>query len=1105
MNIFLLIKGNMNAVQANDRPVSGLLQSDHSSNRVNLSDVLSRRLFANAIYHCKSGDKVLHNSNSIGEIIRDLGKKLRRSTTADEIIIHFRAQDSIINHHRHTNFDKRKFIALLKYFLAERLVKTGFIVTKFLELSKVAVDGENRPYLDEEVREVVINDGLENIRSDIRYRRHCVAILSSKYPQTIIRKFDYSPTFVYERSLPPLDKPNAVRDSSHLFGKLTPIERLYLVIRFTFTFNSSWDIKFELRYAVTDGSSDLCIQTVNSILNIDIPSMIDQNEVLKVVDHLRAACPSQYRLYGIYTGLSTTVFRNLERILIAAIKTGSPQKEIQFTHSLKLGTAWSILKPFYKEFSEVECKRVDEQYLKGELTFARILSIVRNGSMGMLEEIYLNLDTNPFYMTHKLDGQRALVFVILSPMGELFKLTFMDANSVSIKSGQWTLSRADSTKLRKVLPSDTGLKVKGKRKPRGIVSIYDTERIDDAYYVFDLLVMANVNYLPRSHGEAWTAATSKFSRTLFEVIKGLGIKVDYNHPTELTKKNATTALMAMFDEAYNGLPCDGAILTAIGTTYYVPREVWSKLARIRFKPAQFTTFDMLLKRVDPKVLSVYNLYPPTDRAVYIGYVTVTKTLMASIPRPEVKSSIWYNMHFPKLSRSSNLLSRLPCPFVTAILPTSHIVVAKKGDKIDYDDYIVECVFDRRENCMIPKKIREDKTAEYKSDKKTFGNSYLTAFDILPSSLDPITPEKIKALPISTGAYFKSSQNKLRPYYESFLQACSMGKAIIYGSYFRPVMSESRTNHRRAHSSYNLMPNTIIELGCGRGSDLPNAYCAGARSIYAIDPDVAALLSYENRARSLWYYYSRDTQPTNNRRLKGYPDPIIYPTSTYKIPRNPNLILRTIIGKVSDSSDDHAKLIRALQSDYRYPSKGVSVISMQFMVHYVLRSIEALNNLVTFCSKSLKQGGVIGISYYDGIEIERLLTADVPDGPWEKINNGKIELTFSDGDKLGERKYYIEKRWHGNREIGKEIGVFLPTISPEVRPEFLVNHVLLARAFASKGYEILYDGKMFELPNYRKEIGALKKLSPTMNLRDAYTTEDYAYLPLIRVLIAKKTK
>lgn len=1052
-------------------------------------------MFPSPTYHSEGRPIEIEQIDTPKEI-RRLEKHFKHDARAGkELAVLFRSSVHPLNRPSSSNFEKDRFLMLLDYFLEHRVIKTDVKSSFSIETS--ASESSSLGPLPREVvmskKVRLIGGGGESASSSSAPLEEIEGSIYSVAPEGVIEAskslgkvqsfYEYIPTIAY-----------TVRQEEDEFEGERPSSST--VFAASFPYNDCWTVNAEARLEVSSRSVKDFFSGVVGALKPFEEAKVGETSLkpARLREIFGGFKASQYRLKLVYAAddkSGPVLFERMEDALSPILHSGRKRetKERTFKRGYNMAVVWSYYKPFLMAAAPAFGAKLEKEYTMNILYIARFFSPIRTGSKAALVRAYRDAGEVTHIATPKIDGTRTWLYAVLSAGTEGDSLRLTQAGGSLSEEKVWPVDAATSKKWRKIL---------GASPTETLVSIYDTEESGGTHYVFDIIASGSKNCLLAPLSERWKEIRSTFSAALLTFLGSKGVKVRESWPVTITQANFKEEVIKMFEPTAHGLPCDGIIFSNAAAPYYPFGRAQLGGINVRFKPGENNTFDFLLKKVERETLVPYGIDPPKKGVVYLAYVGAVRSIISGIPRQEIRSKLWLSRDFPNYIRPSDPKVDMPVLFMTCILPTSHVVI---GEDASYDDTIAECYYDTKSGFMRVHRRRDDKTTEYKSGAAHYGNKYEKAYELLPAVLDPITRDTVLHIEKETPDYYDVGLNLSRTYYKYFTGGCSVGKAILYGKYFKASLSAGTSGGSGAFGqSFQVNPGVIVELSAGRGSDLPRALLAGATQIFAVDPDITALVTLEAKARKAWLLYS--PAASNVRKKIGYEDPIVHQPGSFPAAFN----LRCTIGGFSSGTSAHKKILEDLYA-VKFPSTGAPVLSNQFAVHYILDSQEGANNYKWFVDRVLRTGGVLGVTYYDGDAIAALFDREHPPTPWKKAGGSSVELLFTDSDRSGKRKYYIEKRWakeasSPSSSFGRKIGILLPTISPNVLEEPLVSRKALEELFYMD-YDILYSGRMIDMEEFRREMEA--NYGTKGKLQDALSGEDYAYLSLVNVFVASKKK
>jgi len=1036
--------------------------------------ILVGGLFDKANYYDGSHSTAFTPDRALS-LIKGLGSAL---PPGSDLSVRWRSSDALLD--ASPNFEGSSFLAMFDYYAAAAVSS----VTVSLSVEREIVEPRSR---------YVRSSGIDLSSGEVVGTEESIvlvtprAIVEGSSIGQIIRRFEYVPSIVC----------NDVVDVESRTGGM-----LYLCLHFEFPFSDYWAASSGMYFAIPDTSKKAMDETIKSMIAlVSMPTgSIAKETIRPMMQKLTERGVDRYVFDMHYKGRPEQFYTHLEEVLLVTLRGGKRKKakEKNFFQINHVAFAWDILRPYIEEVDRTMAAKLQDSYIQGELVLGYIFLQMRTLSNVSLAEIYTSLDTRPYTYQPKIDGEQSKLFITIEEEGPEAKtrLTFFEA--LALGNTMQTMSLDMETIL--------FLRENGMPTSKKLTFVIDAEAINDEFYAFRSLVIANENYLAKSEEESWRALSSPMMTALFKILYGYGIIIHVNFPTLLTKANFSDVLMFERMEI-GGAKVDGLILAPPSATYLGSGND-EKMMLMKMKPQRHNSLDLLLKRVPLETFALHSIrLPPGVKDAYIAYCTGSTATTLNAPIAKLRTGVWRTRHFPWLAKYE--VGPIPCEAMTSILPTSHvaIVMSEEEDSPDYDDKIAECLI--VDGWVRPLFIRDNKTASYKRGVHVYGNSYRMLLSVLPSILDPITADTVAAIQRDPKKYFNPPSPDSRRYYDEFLKAVAVGKAVVYGKYLSTVLNaEAASASRRGGPVAGIVaPHTLIEIGCGHGSDLARAYCAGMRALYAVDINVHALLSLESRANYLSARYGNSQFAAQIRRNLGIQTPIVYPIQTFSIPQNPSWTLRTIVGEMSDREEKMDELTKKLVTDTSFPPTGVAAIAVHFALQAFACGDGSLLQLKKMCSACLSPHGLVSFVYYDGRMIFNMFNSPPP-RPWNLVTSeGRkaLEMKHTDVAVMGGRKYYIEKRWPDGAftsATGCKVAVHLPPFASSIEEEYLIDPLRLTGAFTPQ-YRVVYDGPMLSDPSFVDALKESGRMSMSKELQDTFSPPDYQYLGLIRVTIFEK--
>jgi len=354
------------------------------------------------------------------------------------------------------------------------------------------------------------------------------------------------------------------------------------------------------------------------------------------------------------------------------------------------------------------------------------------------------------------------------------------------------------------------------------------------------------------------------------------------------------------------------------------------------------------------------------------------------------------------------------------------------------DMIVEFRYDKSKDkkwCWIPLRVREDKTAEYRSGLRNYGNDYTTANNNWYSIHNPITEDMLK-----------TGQN---------IPIVSLSDDI----YYNRSGSESVTKGlRQFHNLYvkkNLIVNvsqkgnSLIDLACGKGGDLQKWVDGRLTFVLGIDKSkdnienrldgaCARYLGIKKKVKKMPYaVFLNGTSDKNIKSGKAF------------YTEKAAVICKSLFG-----SGGKSNLPQGVSSRLGIVMEGFDVCSCQFAIHYMFKDNETINNFMRNVAECTKLNGYFIGTTYDGKTIFDKLS---------KIEKGGSIDIYEKGKKIWEIiKQYDNKTFSNDAtSLNYLIDVYQETINQKI-PEFLVNFDYLLRLMENYGFALIDTEEAKEL-------------------------------------------
>lgn len=487
----------------------------------------------------------------------------------------------------------------------------------------------------------------------------------------------------------------------------------------------------------------------------------------------------------------------------------------------------------------------------------------------------------------------------------------------------------------------------------------------------------------------------------------------------------------------------------------------------KWKPPEFNTVDFLVstKKDESGHDIISNIFENGKDMTGTTQLTQYKTLILRVGFDEKKHGYVnpckdvIDDNVPMFGEKDDVEGYRPMPFIPSnptdtkaylcnvILKNTvgddkHMFVEDGGESFG-DNTIVEFkyVMDNKDGWKwVPIRVRYDKTAEFRSGIKNYGNAYHVAQSVWSSIHNPITKnmlgtgENIPEYSEDEDVYYnrvgKSDTRALRDFHNLYVK-----RKLILGAAVRG--------------------GTLIDLAVGKGGDFSKWIAAKLKFVFGVD---ISKDNIENRLDGACARY------LNYRKMyKQMPRALfVNATSNLNIrsgeacfSEKGKEIVSAITGK---GPKDIAQLGKGVYRQYGVGKDGFNVVSCQFAIHYFFQNPETLHNFLQNVSENCVVGGYFIGTSYDGKEIFReLRDKEIGDSISEYKNEKKI-WEISKG-------YETDVFENDSSSIGLAIDVYQESINKVFR-EYLVNYDYLTQLLQHYGFELVDrdSAKKMGLPN-----------------------------------------
>lgn len=330
----------------------------------------------------------------------------------------------------------------------------------------------------------------------------------------------------------------------------------------------------------------------------------------------------------------------------------------------------------------------------------------------------------------------------------------------------------------------------------------------------------------------------------------------------------------------------------------------------------------------------------------------------------------------------------------------------------------------------PLRVRYDKTSELLRGDPQYGNAYHVADDNWNSIHNRITEEmictglNIPDVSVISDIYYNESSGK---------NFKTQSMKDFHNLYVKKMLIKSVSKPG----------DSLIDLACGKGGDLPKWISSKLSFVFGIDKYKSNLENPINGACARYL----NLKKTN----KSMPAAIfLNGNSGYNI-RNGSAMLNDKAIKIARSLfgegvKDENTLGKAVIRQFGKYTSGFNISSCQFAIHYFFENPEMLQGFMRNIAECTKLNGYFIGTAYDGKLVFNML---------KNKQVGESIQIIDDGKKIWEitKNYNSENFIDNSSSIGYKIDVFQESINQSIS-EYLVNFDYLDRVMENYGFKVI---------------------------------------------------
>lgn len=381
---------------------------------------------------------------------------------------------------------------------------------------------------------------------------------------------------------------------------------------------------------------------------------------------------------------------------------------------------------------------------------------------------------------------------------------------------------------------------------------------------------------------------------------------------------------------------------------------------------------------------------------------------------------------------------------------------EEGDVFE-DNTIVEFKFVKNNDKYwqwVPIRVRYDKTAEFKSGRRNYGNDYNTAQSVWRSINNPITERMI-----ASGLNIPENIDDDDVYYNNSDEyKFTEGMRNFHNKYVK----------NKLITSVSPRNGCLMDMTVGKGGDIPKWKEAKLSFVFGLD---LARDNIENKKNGVCARYLNMRKKTSN----PFDGLFINANSSLNIKSGEAAItgkgkdiIRAVFG---EGPKDERKLGSGVYKNYGKGKEGFDVISNQFSIHYFFKNMLTFHSFLRNVSECCKIGGCFIGTCYDGNRVfDKLIDIEYGENVFIMEKNKKIwDIT---------KKYRQTEFENDKSSLGYTIDVYQCSIN-KTFSEYLVNFEFLIKEMEDYGFVPLDESECKEI-GLEHPIGSFEHLYDRMN-------------------------
>lgn len=375
---------------------------------------------------------------------------------------------------------------------------------------------------------------------------------------------------------------------------------------------------------------------------------------------------------------------------------------------------------------------------------------------------------------------------------------------------------------------------------------------------------------------------------------------------------------------------------------------------------------------------------------------------------------------------------------------SHMYIEDNTDTFS-TDMIVEFRYDKTKpkfQRWIPIRVRHDKTIQYRSGLKNYGNGFHVAESVWRSIHNPISESMIQT---GIGIPDISTEDDDDVYYNGNSSSLTTPLRHFHNRFIKHKLLKSV-----------MRPGcTVMDLAVGKAGDLSKWQTGKASFVFGVDLSKDNIQNRKDGACARFLRFKKQNPENKMKALfvqANSSKNLLNGSATFT-PRGYQIV-QAVHGEGEKDSDE---LGAGVYNCFGKGKHGFDVVSCQFALHYFFENISTLHNFITNVSQSCKVGGHFISTCYNGNTL------------FEKLKDTEQGSSIV-GHQDGKRIWEITKRYSSDEQVDDEtclgmgIDVWQESINKTFM-EYLVNVRYLEDVMREYGFDLLTDdeAKALKLP------------------------------------------